>query len=187
MVVAKNMSKSHGLGERQKPLDVEAVLQMPGELIERVFDGRFESKRAGSGAEPFEEMAATYRGEKSRPVYSRTTNPTTRAFEQKIAELECTEDAIGFASGMGAISSTVLAFVEPGDCIVCVEHVYPDAYRLFETLLKRWNVDTVYVDGKDHEAVARALPGARLSADRPVHPSSSCLPLPSAPPQANTC
>ncbi|MDQ0393179.1 PLP-dependent transferase [Labrys monachus] len=110
----------------------------------------------------FEEMAATYRGEKSRPVYSRTTNPTTRAFEQKIAELECTEDAIGFASGMGAISSTVLAFVEPGDRIVCVEHVYPDAYRLFETLLKRWNVDTVYVDGKDHDAVARALPGARL-------------------------
>jgi cystathionine beta-lyase/cystathionine gamma-synthase len=110
----------------------------------------------------FEEMAATYRGERTRPVYSRTTNPTTRAFEEKIAELEFAEDAIGFASGMGAISSTVLAFVKPGDRVVCVRHVYPDAYRLFETLLKRWQVETVYVDGRDPDAVARALPGARL-------------------------
>lgn len=110
----------------------------------------------------FEEMAATYRGEQVRPVYSRVGNPTTRLFEQKIAELERTEDAIGFASGMGAISSSVLAFVEPGDRIVCVRHVYPDAYRLFETLLKRWKVETVYVDGRDAEAVAAALPGAKL-------------------------
>ncbi|WP_284313567.1 PLP-dependent transferase [Labrys miyagiensis] len=110
----------------------------------------------------FEEMAATYRGERARPVYSRTTNPTTRLFEQKVAELEYTEDAIGFASGMGAISSTVLAFVEPGDRLVCVRHVYPDAYRLFETLLKRWKIETVYVDGRDLDAVAKALPGAKL-------------------------
>ena len=55
-----------------------------------------------------------------------------------MAALEGADDAIGFASGMGAISSAVLAFVEPGDRIVCVRHVYPDAYRLFETLLKRW-------------------------------------------------
>ena len=110
----------------------------------------------------FEEMAATYRGEKSRMVYSRTNNPTTQAFEQKIAELEYTEDAIGFASGMGAISSTVLAFVKPGDRVVCVKHVYPDTYRLFETLLKSWQIETVYVDGKDIDAVAKLLPGTRL-------------------------
>jgi cystathionine beta-lyase/cystathionine gamma-synthase len=110
----------------------------------------------------FEEMAATYRGEKDRMVYSRTTNPTTRIFEQKVAELEYAEDAIGFASGMGAISSTVLAFVKPGDRVVCVKHVYPDAYRLFETLLKRFDIRTDYVDGRDVAAVAAALPGARL-------------------------
>lgn len=110
----------------------------------------------------FEEMASTYRGERQRYVYSRTTNPTVRLFEEKMAELEGADDAIGFASGMGAISGSVLAFVEPGDRIVCVKHVYPDAYRLFETLLKAWNVSTTYVDGLDHEAVATALPGARL-------------------------
>lgn len=110
----------------------------------------------------FEEMASTYRGERSRFVYSRTTNPTVRMFEEKLAALEGANDAIGFASGMGAISGSVLAFLSPGDRIVCVKHCYPDAYRLFETLLKSWNVSTTYVDGLDHEAVARALPGAKL-------------------------
>eukprot|EP01037_Dinobryon_pediforme_P026429 gene26429-28952_t len=109
-----------------------------------------------------EEMAATYRGEKARYVYSRTTNPTVRLFEQKIAALEETDDAIGFASGMGAISGSVLAFVAPGDHIVCVRHCYPDAYRLFETMLKKWHVTTTYVDGTDLDAVAAALPGARI-------------------------
>ncbi|MDQ0467160.1 PLP-dependent transferase [Labrys wisconsinensis] len=110
----------------------------------------------------FDEMVSTYKGERSRMVYSRVTNPTVRAFEEKLAALEAADDAIGFASGMAAISGTVLAFVEPGDRIVCVRHVYPDSYRLFETLLKRWKVTTTYVDGRDHEAVAAALKGARL-------------------------
>jgi len=110
----------------------------------------------------FDDMAKTYAGERQRMVYSRVGNPTVRAFEEKMAALEHTDDAIGFASGMAAISSTVLAFVEPGDRIVCVRHVYPDTYRLFETLLKRWNVSVTYVDGADEHAVAAALPGARL-------------------------
>ena len=108
------------------------------------------------------DMVETYAGRKSRPVYSRTTNPTVTLFEEKLAALEGADDAIGFPSGMAAISGAVLAFVEPGDRIVCVRHVYPDAYRLFETLLKKLRVSVVYVDGTDHAAVAAALPGARL-------------------------
>ena len=108
------------------------------------------------------EMAATFRGDRTRWVYSRTTNPTVCAFEEKIAALEGTQSAMGLASGMAAISAAVLAFVSPGDRIVCVRHVYPDAYRLFETLLKRLNIAVVYVDGADHAAVAAALPGAKI-------------------------
>ncbi|MBL0403252.1 PLP-dependent transferase [Microvirga aerilata] len=110
----------------------------------------------------YAEMEETYRGQKVRPTYTRGLNPTVRLFEEKMAALECGEDAIGFASGMAAISSAVLAFVQPGDRIVCVEHVYPDAYRLFQTYLKRINVTVDYVDGRDLDAVRRALPGARL-------------------------
>jgi cystathionine beta-lyase/cystathionine gamma-synthase len=110
----------------------------------------------------YAEMEETYRGEKVRPTYTRGLNPTVRLFEEKMAALECGEDAIGFASGMAAISSTVLAFIRPGERIVCVEHVYPDAYRLFQTYLKRMNVTVDYVDGRDLNAVQRAVPGARL-------------------------
>jgi cystathionine beta-lyase/cystathionine gamma-synthase len=108
------------------------------------------------------EMAATFRGQRTRWVYSRTTNPTVRVFEEKVAALEGTENAMGLASGMAAISAAVLAFASPGDRIVSVRHVYPDAYRLFETLLKRLKITVVYVDGLDHAAVAAALPGAKI-------------------------
>lgn len=110
----------------------------------------------------YDEMNETYMGKKTRPTYSRGLNPTVRHFEDMIAQLEGGEDAIGFASGMAAISSTVMTFVRPGDKLLCVRHVYPDAYRLFEILLRQYGVRTVYVDGRDEAAVARELPGAAL-------------------------
>jgi len=110
----------------------------------------------------YDDMIASYRGEKVRPIYTRGLNPTVRMFEEMLAKLEGGEDAIGFASGMAAISSAVLSFVEPGDRIVAVRHVYPDAFRLFGTILKRMKVEVTYVDGRDEEAVAKALPGAKL-------------------------
>ncbi|WP_370675452.1 PLP-dependent transferase [Pleomorphomonas sp. PLEO] len=110
----------------------------------------------------YDEMNQTYMGKITRPTYSRGLNPTVRHFEDMIARLEGGEDAIGFASGMAAISSTVMTFVRPGDKLLCVRHVYPDAYRLFEILLKQYGVHTVYVDGRDEAAVARELPGAAL-------------------------
>lgn len=110
----------------------------------------------------YAEMADTFAGNRSRNVYSRTTNPTVTLFEQKIAALEHADDAIGFPSGMAAISGAVLAFVQPGDRLVCVRHVYPDAYRFFETLLKKFGVSVEYVDGSDLRAVDAALPGAKL-------------------------
>jgi cystathionine beta-lyase/cystathionine gamma-synthase len=110
----------------------------------------------------YEELEATFRGEKVRPIYSRGLNPTVQQLETKLAALEATDEAIGFASGMAAISSTVMTFVKPGDRMVCVRHIYPDAYRLFETLLTRWNIAVTYVDGADPRAVEAALPGAAL-------------------------
>lgn len=110
----------------------------------------------------YDEMLATYRGEKLRPTYTRGLNPTVRMFEEMLAKLEGAEDAIGFASGMSAISSAVLSFVEPGDRIVAVRHIYPDAFRLFGTLLRRMRVEVTYVEGRDEEAMAAALPGSKL-------------------------
>lgn len=110
----------------------------------------------------YDEMVAAYRGEITRPIYSRGLNPTVRAFEEKLAALEKAEDALAFGSGMAAISAAVLANVGPGDRVVAVRNVYPDAFRLFGTYLRRMNITVDYVDGTDPALVAAALPGAQL-------------------------
>lgn len=110
----------------------------------------------------YDEMAQVFSGRLVRPTYSRGLNPTVRAFEEKVAALEGAEDAIGFASGMAAISSAVLAFVRPGDRILAVKHVYPDSFRFFETMLKSFGVGVDYVDAGDLDAVEAMLPGRRV-------------------------
>lgn len=85
-------------------------------------------------------------------LYTRVQNPTVAAFEAMMAEAEGGAEgraggpvaAVGFASGMAAISSTLLALLKPGDRVACVEHVYPDAYRLFERLLVPFGVTVSY-------------------------------------------
>ncbi len=110
----------------------------------------------------FAEMRATFAGEISRPVYSRVGNPTVRLFEEKLAALEAAEDAIACASGMASISMAVLSVVSPGDRVVAVRNIYPDAFRFLETYLRKIGVSVDYVDGTDLDAVKSALPGARL-------------------------
>jgi cystathionine beta-lyase/cystathionine gamma-synthase len=110
----------------------------------------------------FAAMRSAFAGESSGYIYSRVGNPTAHDFERRIAALEGAEAARGFASGMAAISATVLSVVQSGDRIVAVRHCYGDAYRFFEKLLPRFGVRVDYVDGSDADAVEAALPGARL-------------------------
>jgi cystathionine beta-lyase/cystathionine gamma-synthase len=110
----------------------------------------------------YEEMVEAFAGRNRRPIYSRGDNPTVQAFEAKLAALEGGAAARGFSSGMAAISATVLAFVSAGGRIVCVNHVYSDAFRLFEKLLPRFGIRVDYVDGSDAASVITALKGASL-------------------------
>jgi cystathionine beta-lyase/cystathionine gamma-synthase len=110
----------------------------------------------------YQELEDAMAGRARRPIYSRGDNPTVQAFEAKIAALEGAEAARAFASGMAAISAAVLANIAAGERMLCVRHCYPDAYRLFTTVLPRFDVRVEFVDGEDAEAVERALPGAKL-------------------------
>lgn len=83
-------------------------------------------------------------GRSDTALYTRVQNPTVAAFETMMAKAEHGEAAVGFASGMAAISSTVFAFLKPGDRVACIEHVYPDAYRLFERMLKPFGIEVTY-------------------------------------------
>ena len=89
-------------------------------------------------------------------------NPTVEAFERQVSSLEGTEAAFGFASGMAAIHTVVTSMVASGDRIVAGTQLYGGAYALFTKVLPRFGVVTDLVDPRDVDAVAAALPGAKL-------------------------
>lgn len=110
--------------------------------------------------EAFEDRMA---GRTDTALYTRVQNPTVSAFESAMARAEGGESAVAFASGMGAISATMLALVKPGDHIACVEHVYPDSYRLFEKLLRPFGVEISYHPVSDFENDPELLNGVTVA------------------------
>lgn len=82
-------------------------------------------------------------------IYSRYTNPTVRAFEQRIALMEGAEAAVATSSGMAAILSTCIALLNAGDHIVCSRSVFGSTVSLFDKYLGKLGISTSYVDGKD--------------------------------------
>lgn len=110
----------------------------------------------------YQAMVNRFRGLTNQPVYSRVDNPTVSVLLSKMCQLEGGEAAAAFSSGIAAISNAVLGLVQAGDRIVCVKNVYPDTYRLLKGICTRFGVTTDFVDGRDLEAIEKALPQAKL-------------------------
>jgi cystathionine beta-lyase/cystathionine gamma-synthase len=104
-----------------------------------------------------EELRKAIADEKNSLLYSRGNNPTIDILCKKIAALEETEEALAFASGMAAISSAIISFVNSGDHIVCVRNNYSWTNMLMTKFLPRFGVETTFVDGRDPENFKRAL------------------------------
>ena len=73
-------------------------------------------------------------------IYSRNTNPTVRAFEEKIRDLEGAEAATSFSSGMAAISATFFALLRPHDRVVSIKDTYGGTNRLFTEFLPPFGI-----------------------------------------------
>ena len=104
--------------------------------------------------------------------YSRSGNPTREALEEAVALLENGSHGLAFASGMAAISSTLLLF-SPGDHLVVCEDVYGGTYRVLTTVFARLGITCTFVDATDTEKIASAISAAdqgALSGD-PVEPA----------------
>jgi methionine-gamma-lyase len=100
-----------------------------------------------------------------RPGYTYTRgygNPTLLAFETVMADLEGTESAFSFASGMAAIHTVITALAKAGDRVVASPELYGGAYSMFHKVLPRYGIDVTWVDPHDPDAVADVLPGAAL-------------------------
>lgn len=91
--------------------------------------------------------------------YARYSNPSVRDFERAVAELEGAEDALAFGSGMGAISSIILALCSTGDHIVAQSQLYGGTVAFLNGPCKRLGIDVTFVDGSE--------PGAFTAAVRP--------------------
>lgn len=90
-------------------------------------------------------------------VYTRFGSPTVKEFENKIAYLEGAEDALGLASGLGAISTIVMSLVKQGDHIVFGDVIYGCTFALFTKILPDYGVDYTIVDTSDTQAVKAAI------------------------------
>lgn len=100
-----------------------------------------------------------------RPGYTYTRgygNPTLRAFEALMADLEGTEAAFSFGSGMAAIHTAVTSLARSGDRVVTSGELYGGTYSLMTKVLPRYGIEVTFVDPHDSDAVTRALPGAAL-------------------------
>ncbi|MGL6071674.1 PLP-dependent transferase, partial [Craterilacuibacter sp.] len=109
------------------------------------------------------DAAAMFLGEKDGYTYSRFTNPTVAAFQQRLAALEGAERAIATASGMAAIQGVMLTFLKAGDHIVSSQSLFGSTINLFSGLLTRFGVEVSFVSATDPEAWRAAIrPNTRL-------------------------
>lgn len=89
-------------------------------------------------------------------IYARYGNPTSRMFEDRIANLEGTEDAFATASGMAAVNGALMCFLKPGDHIVSSRALFGSCLYVLD-VLARFGVEVSYVDGTELEQWRAAI------------------------------
>lgn len=89
-----------------------------------------------------ERGARLFAGEEEGYFYSRLANPTVRAFEQKLANLEGTDEAVAFGSGMGAATAIALTFLKAGDEVAFIGPLYGGTEGLLNEVMSQFGVTT---------------------------------------------
>jgi cystathionine beta-lyase/cystathionine gamma-synthase len=104
--------------------------------------------------------------------YARTQNPTRSALESNLAAIENGRAAFAFASGMAA-TGAVMTLLKSGDHVVVTDNTYGGTYRLFERVLRKYQLDFTYVDTSDLQAIEGAIrPETRmLFLETPTNPT----------------
>ncbi len=104
-----------------------------------------------------ESAEARFKGEEDGYIYSRFMNPTIKMFEERMIALEGADDARATATGMAAVSASVLSYLNAGDHIVSAKALFGSCRYVVETLLPRFGVETTLIDGSDIDAWKAAM------------------------------
>ena len=107
--------------------------------------------------EDTQEGAELFALQKAGNIYTRITNPTTSAFEERIAALEGGVGALATASGMAALTYTILALAHAGDHVVAASTIYGGTFNLLKETLPRYGITTTFVDIDNLEEVEAAI------------------------------
>lgn len=107
--------------------------------------------------EDTQEGADLFALQKAGNIYTRITNPTTSAFEERIAALEGGVGALATASGMAAITYTILALAHAGDHVVAASTIYGGTFNLLKETLPRYGITTTFVDIDNLEEIEAAI------------------------------
>lgn len=101
--------------------------------------------------------ASLFAGEEKGYIYTRMLNPTVEAMENAIAELEGGHKALGCGSGMAAISTIFITLLQSGDHVVCSSAVYGPTTTILNTVMKKYGIETTFVDSSNSENVRKAI------------------------------
>ncbi|MBA3754854.1 MAG: O-succinylhomoserine sulfhydrylase [Nitrosomonas sp.] len=109
------------------------------------------------------QAAARFSGNEPGNIYSRFTNPTVTAFEERLAILEGAEACIATSSGMSAILACIMGLLSAGDHIVASRSLFGATVNLFNNILKKFNIDTTFVAATDADSWKTAIrPNTKL-------------------------
>jgi len=96
-----------------------------------------------------EQAAQRFAKEEQGNVYSRFTNPTVKAFQDKLASLEGAESCLATASGMSAIFATIMTLTKTGDHIVASRGMFGTTTVLLNTIVNKFGIEVTFVDLPD--------------------------------------
>lgn len=96
-------------------------------------------------------------GEQPGDIYSRNSNPTVRAFNEKMAALEGAEAATDFSTGMAAIHTTLFALLSPGQRAVTIKDAYGATYLHFTEILPRFGIRCTVCETNDEGALLEEI------------------------------
>jgi hypothetical protein len=118
--------------------------------------------------------------EPEREEYGRYGNPTVRALEAKLAELEGAQDAIAVSSGMAAVTGTLLLLLQPGQHFILTDNCYHSTLEFSQGFLRRYGIGCTLVPVGDYAALEAAIrPETRLIfSESPTNPFMRCLDFP---------
>lgn len=103
------------------------------------------------------QAADRFSGSEPGNIYSRFTNPTVSAFQDRLAAMEGAESCVATASGMSAILTCCMGYLKGGDHIVASSSIFGATVQLFSNILSRFGLETTFVDGADPTAWRAAM------------------------------